>query len=259
MLEARAFAGSSAFFLASLSGSHASAWRRRSCRSAAARSGAAARRRRVVLQLLLEPLHLVLGFRQAHLQGGAAAERSGTGTGADAHAVRGHTLPIDQVLLAQHGDRVGQHAVAEGDVTDAEIGQGGVVDGDAADEPAEGVVVDTPPAQGAGAADARHGSVQPQGREDARVGGGCPGAALDRADQLLQGREVQADDEVPNESGLVVGVAEAFQGPGGDDLLAVTRAQPRLAGRGSAAVSSRRQVAQGESLRIAPGGFPPMV
>ena len=107
------------------------------------------------------------------------------------------------------------------------IGEGVVVDGDAADQPAEGVVVAAEPGQGAGGADALEGGVQPQGDADPRVDGGVARAALAGADASRKGAEVQAQAEVPDDAGLVVGLEQVLQGHGRDDLLTVRHPQPR--------------------------------
>ena len=154
-------------------------------------------------------------------------EGGGPGAGADAHAVVGDAVEVDQVLLAEHGHRVGQQPVEHVDVADAEVGEGVVVDGDAAAEPAEGVVVAAQPGQGAGGADALQGGVQPQGDAQARVDGGAAGAAFAGADRLVKGFEVQPQAEVPDDAGLVVGVEQVLQGHGRDDLLTVRLTQTR--------------------------------
>jgi hypothetical protein len=228
VLEHRACSFSAAFFLASSSGSRARARPRRSARSRAARSLAAARRRRgVAVRLLPEARHLPFGLVQALLQGGLAVEGGGPRAGAHAHAVQGHAVEIDQALLAQHGDRVGQRAAEELGVGHAEVGEGVVVDGHAARPPAEGVVVGAQVVQGAGRADALQGGVQPQADADARVEGGVARPAQARADAVIEGGQVQADAEVPDEAGLVVRVEQLLPGHGRDELLAVHGAQGR--------------------------------
>src|SRR5262249_50709703 len=131
-----------------------------------------------------------------------------------------------QVLLAQDGDGVGQQVVEEVDVAGAEVGEGVVVDGDAAYEPAEGVVVLAQPGQGAGGADALEGGVQPHRHADTRVDGGGARPAGPGADGVVKGCEVQAQAEVPDQPGLVVGVEQVLQRHGWDDPLPVGRAQP---------------------------------
>src|SRR5262249_33675428 len=152
-----------------------------------------------------QPRHLLLGLAEAFLQGGPAMEGGGAGAGADAQAVVGDAVEIDQPLLAEHGDRVGQQPIEQVEGTDAEVGQGVVVDGDAAAQPAEGVVVAAQPGQGAGGADALQGGVQPQGDAQARVDGGAAGATFAGADRVEKRLEVQPQAEVPDEAGLVVG------------------------------------------------------
>ncbi len=61
----------------------------------------------------------------------------------------------------QYGHRVGEQAVQEFEGIDPEVGQGVIVDADAAAQPAEGVVVGAEVVQGAGAADTLQGGVQP--------------------------------------------------------------------------------------------------
>jgi hypothetical protein len=73
----------------------------------------------------------------------------------------GHAVEIDQILFHQGGNAVRQQVVEELQVADAEIGEGVVIDGDAATDPAEAVVVGTQIVEGAGAADALDGGVQP--------------------------------------------------------------------------------------------------
>ena len=90
------------------------------------------RGRRVVIQLLLQPGHLVLGLPEAVLEGGPAVEGGRPGAGADAQAVVGDAVQVNQPLLAEHGHRVGQQSVEQIDVADAEVGEGMVVDGDEA-------------------------------------------------------------------------------------------------------------------------------
>ena len=48
-----------------------------------------------------------------------------------------------------------------------------------------------------------------------------------RADLVLQGGQVEAQHEVPDEAGLVLGLQEVLQGHARDELLAIGAAQPR--------------------------------
>jgi hypothetical protein len=68
-----------------------------------------------------------LRLLEALLQRGTATEGSGPGTGADAQAVLGHPVEIDQVLFQQDGDAAGQQVVEELQVRDPEIGQGVII------------------------------------------------------------------------------------------------------------------------------------
>ena len=54
-----------------------------------------------------------------------------------------------------------------------------------------------------------------------------PGSAFAGADRLVQGLEVQPRAEVPDESGLMIGVEQVLQGHGRDDLLTVRLTQAR--------------------------------
>ena len=164
----------------------------------------------------------------------AAPVRSGTPRstatyrGADAQAILGHPVEIDQVLLAEHGHGVGEQAIEELQVINAEVGQGVVIDEDAAAQPVEGVMLDAQEVEGAGTADAFEGGVQPQGGQKGRVDGGPPWATRDGADLVVQGGQVDSLDKVPNHARLVVGVEKILQTQGGQELFSVDAAQPRL-------------------------------
>src|SRR5581483_10819445 len=215
---------------------------------------AAAEGARILVQFLLEPTYLFLGFLKMFLQRGLASEGSRPGAGADAHAIVGHAVEIDQFLLAQHGHRVRQQLVEESDVRDSEIGQGMVVDGDTADQPAKSVMVSAQPSQGAGGADAFEGGVQPQGDAQAWVDGRATGPAFPGTDRLVKRGQVQAQAEVPGEPRLVLLLQEVFQGHGREELLAVGSAQPRWwsSGRFRGQRSSLVQALFGSGMMLAP-------
>src|SRR5262249_41907807 len=170
---------------------------------------------------------LVRGFLEVLLQGRTAAEGSRPGAGADAQAIVGNAVEIDQILFAQHGHGVGQQLVQQVEVLDAEVGQGVVVDRDATDQPAESVVVGTQPGQGAGTADAFEGGVQPQRRAKAGVDGSASGSAFTGAEVVVKRGQVQAKAEVPDDTRLVILLKEILQGEGREDLLPISSAQPR--------------------------------
>ena len=204
-----------------------------------------------MVQFLLEPLDLFPGLVQVLLQGASAVERGGPGGGADSHAILGHAVQVDQVLVAEDGHRVGQHPVEEVDLGDAEVGQGVIIEGDATDQPTEGVVVLAQPVQGAGAADPLQGGVEPDGGEDAGVDRRPPRAAFHRPDPGVERGEVELSDEVPDDAGLVVGIEEVLEPHGGEELLAIHRPQARSGclsrGRGSCG----RTIAHGRPLAVA--------
>jgi len=139
----------------------------------------------------------------------------------------GHPIEIYQTLFQQDGDAVGEQLVQKVEVVDAKIGQGMVIDRDPATEPAKAMVVDAQPVQGAGAANALDGGVQPQGHPDLRVGGRAPRPALDGADVPEEGRQVQSLDELPDGPGVVFGGQEVFQQHGRQQDLPVGPPQAR--------------------------------
>ena len=146
---------------------------------------------------------------------------------ADPHPVVGDAVEVDQLLLAEHGDRVGQQPVEHLEVLDAEIREGVVVDRDATAEPAEGVVVVAEPGQRAGRADALQRGVEPEGHAEAGVDGGTSRPAFAGADRVIQGLEVQPRAEVPDDAGLMIGLEQILQGQGREDLLPVGLPQAR--------------------------------
>lgn len=186
----------------------------------------AGRGRRVVVHLLPQPGDLVLGFEQALGQRRLAAERGRPGGSADAGAVLGHAVEIDQPLLAEDGDRVRQQGIEDIHVADAEVGEGVVVDGDAAAQPAEGVVLGAQGGQCAGGADALKRSVQPQGDGQSGIEGGPPGVPLAGPDGVGQ-RQIESAAELPDDAGLVVLVEQSVDGSGVEHGLTIRGSQAR--------------------------------
>ena len=84
---------------------------------------------------------------------------------------------------------MGEQIVEEFEVIDAEVGEGVVVDADAAAEPAEGIVLDAEGVDGAGGSDPFEGGVEPQGGGQPGIEGGATGPAFAGADEVGQGRE----------------------------------------------------------------------
>jgi len=112
-----------------------------------------------LVALLLEALHLRLGFLQQFLQSLAAAKRSRAGAGANANTVLGDAVKIDQTLATEYTHRVRQHLLEEVAVLDAEVGEGVGVDKEAACKPEVGIVVDAQVGQSVGAFDASQGGI----------------------------------------------------------------------------------------------------
>ena len=54
-------------------------------------------------------------------------------------------------------------------------------------------------------ADAGDGGVEPDGQQDSRVEGRCPGPTGPGIDLVQQRVDVEADDEIPNGPGLMLG------------------------------------------------------
>ena len=99
------------------------------------------------------------------------------------------------------------------------LGEGVVVDGHPAADPAVRVVLLAQAVERPGAADAIERRVQPEGDEDGRIDRRSPGVALDRADTLTEGGQIARLDEGPHEARNVVG---------GQEALEVRRAQGEL-------------------------------
>jgi hypothetical protein len=182
-----------------------------------------------------------VGLGLALFQRGPAPEGGGPSAGADPPAVLGDAIEIDQVLLTPDGHRVGEQVVEELQVLDAEVGQRVVVDADAAAPPAEGVVVRAEVIQGAGTADALQRGVQPQGSEDARVGGRASGMPGNGADAGVQVGQVEALDETPDDTRLVVVGEQVVPRHRWEQLLAVRPTQTGSRS-GCRAAASRRKV-----------------
>jgi hypothetical protein len=133
-----------------------------------------------------------------------------------------HAFHADQVLLQEHGNAVGQQTIQDFHMGDAKIGQRVVIEAHATAQPLKGDLVPATAVQLAGAADATQCRVQPQGQQNAWIGGRGAGAACHRLDLAQQVAEVKALDKRPNRSGRMVLGQQRVQATSTHlDLLAV--------------------------------------
>ena len=70
--------------------------------------------------------------------------------------------------------------------------------------------------QGSGAADAFQGGSEPQGHQDAGVDGGATRTTFNRADEGVQGRQIESQNELPHDPRLVIGGQQVLQEHGRD-------------------------------------------
>ena len=161
-------------------------------------------RRRIGVQFLLQLPQLFFRLGQRFLQRRLAAERGGPRAGADLHPVLGHAFERHQPLGHQAGDTLRQQAVEQFHVLCAKVGKGVVIHRDAAAKPTIRRMVLAQAIQFPRAAHRPQGGVQPQGHQDARIGGRLPRTALDRLNPLVQLRQVKTANVVPNDPGLML-------------------------------------------------------
>jgi hypothetical protein len=133
-------------------------------------------------------------------------------------AILGHTVPIDPILRQQGSDTMRQQVIEELQVTDAKIGQGMIVDRDAAAEPAA-AVVGTEIVHGTGTAAALDGGIQPQGHPDLRIGRGASRVSRDRLDVRQEGRQVQPWTNCQMVRAWCSGVSKSSNGIAGSTRL----------------------------------------
>jgi hypothetical protein len=142
-----------------------------------------------------------------------------------------HPIEIHQSLSQEDRNALGQQPVEQFAMGGAEIGQGVVIDGNIAEDPAIGIVAAAQLVELACAADAIDGGVEPEGHEDLGIDRGPSRPVVDGLDGIVQGTEVQAEDIVPDDPRrMIVGDQLVERGGTEDDLLAVGGPQPRATG-----------------------------
>jgi len=167
-------------------------------RALTGRLPAALARRRIGVQFLLQLPQLGFGLGQRFFQRRLATERSGPRAGANFHPILRHAVEGHQPFGHQAGHALRQQAVEQLDVLRAKVGERVIVHRHTAANPTIGRVLLAQPVQFPRAAHPPQGGVEPQGQEDARVGGGLPRTSLDRLDPLVQLRQVEAADVNPD-------------------------------------------------------------
>ena len=121
-----------------------------------------------------------------------------------------------QAVAVQRGDGVTRLLLQPVGLFDAEVGQGVVVDRDAAADPAVDIVAAAQPVEFACRVDAFPGGEQPQRDEEADIDGRPARTAVAGPVARQQARKIQAADPFPDEAGLMVGGDEPVDDTGID-------------------------------------------
>jgi hypothetical protein len=147
--------------------------------------------RRVVLHFLLQNLHLTGRLLPAFLQRFSAAKRTAAGTGPDPHAVLGHTLQRDDLLINQRGDGVGQELVQELAVARAEIAEEVIIDPHLPANPHVSQIPLREPVDVPGTTHALNRGEHPQRQQNLGIDGVPPHAAFDSLNRFIKHRDIQ--------------------------------------------------------------------
>ena len=118
----------------------------------------------------------------------------------------GSGVQIDQSLIHEAGQRLGQQAIEQVGMLGAEIREHVVIEGHAAAQPLVGAVALTEAFDLAGTGDAIDGRPEQQGKEDAKVRGIAAHMALDGLDGLEEFGQIDGFDEGPDEAGEMIGI-----------------------------------------------------
>ena len=154
-------------------------------------------------------------------------EAARPGPRAHADAVMGHAGQGDAAGGEEGGDALDEERIEQLGRLHPEVGKGVVVHRDPAGEPAVGVVLGARPIERPGAADSLRGRVQPEADEDRRVDRGAATVALDGPDPRVEGRQVEALDEGPDEARPVVVRQKALEIRWAErDLVALRALEP---------------------------------
>ena len=106
------------------------------------------------------------GFRHEPLEGLTAAKRRSAGGGAEAGAVLGDAMEIDEVVFHESRQELGHELAEHVTVVAAEVVEAVIGDGDAAAQPAVGGVERDEPRDLTTRADAVTGGIAPEPQED---------------------------------------------------------------------------------------------
>src|ERR1700678_2832989 len=172
-----------------------------------------------------QPLPLGPGLLQLLLQSLAAVKRGRSGTGTYAHAILGDAVQVNQALLTQHLHGLFEQPLHEVGVVGTEIGERVVVDRHTPDQPDEGVVMAAEDSKFAGAGEAGEGGIQPHSDQQARVDGRSSRDAAAGTDAVIQCRQVQLQDVVPDSASGMIVFQEIIDNPGRKQELAIGHGQ----------------------------------
>ena len=172
------------------------------------------------------------GFRHEPLEGLTASKRRSAGGGADAGAVLGDAMEIDEVVFHEPRQELGHELAEDVAVVAAEIVEAVIGDCDAAAQPAVGGVELDEPRDLATRADAVTGGIDPEPQEDLRVGRGCAGDLTAGADVGVPPAQIELVDDGGDRTHLVIGGHRGVEvDPPPGDLAALRALDPHVAFR----------------------------
>jgi len=146
------------------------------------------------------------------LERGPAAERAGTGTGANARAVLCDAVKLDERVLHEEREHLSHEVIEETTALDAELREAAVLDGHTATEPAIGIVAQTEVGKLARAADALAGGVDPEPELQPGVFGPCSWPTMMRAYENVEGLEIEFLDDRIDRAHRMIERHSVFEG-----------------------------------------------
>ena len=141
-----------------------------------------------------------------------ASKRRSAGGGANAGAVLGDAMEIDEVVFHEPRQELGHELAEDVTMVAAEVVEAVIGDCDAAAQPAVGGVELDEPRDLATRADAVTGGMDPEPQEDLGVGGGCAGDLAASADVGIEPTQIELVDDGGDRTHFVIGSAPRRRG-----------------------------------------------
>ena len=168
----------------------------------------------IVVGLFVESIDRVVGFVQRFGEARSTSKGTGPCTGANFHSVLSDGFEINDRIMDECGDGLFKQGIECVGVLGAEVVDEVIIDRNLAANPHIGNAVGGEFGESSSAGDPFDGGEEPECEEDPRIDGIASDLALNGLDGLVEVREIECFDELPDDADAMLWIEPLYRGRG---------------------------------------------